>query len=355
MLTQLHLKNWRSLRDVTIDFAPITVFIGANSSGKTNIVEGLEYLLRSYLIDDSEILFDLTKPEIKHRNVESDESIELSLTGSAYDLNPSKNWLYKLLWSKQENFTKLKKSLSRPNSMPSSIFKIAAESGFFDFYKEEIPEFDIIATRHWQFLGENFYPRLVLLTEEEHSVFYLKRNAENTLRALEFMQQRYPEIYQQLQDELQWLLSHIESIEPIGDEQKTRLAIREPAFTAEAPTISAGTARMVAMLTAIHALDMVIIEEPDTALNPGLLAKFVELVRGYAENTKRPRQFIFTTHNPTFLNLFKPEEVRVVSRDEQGVTTVNSIPDYIAKIWLEKGEYQLGDVWQTNAFGGLAE
>jgi AAA15 family ATPase/GTPase len=38
MLTRMTFKNWRSLRDVTIDFTSITLFIGANSSGKTNIL-----------------------------------------------------------------------------------------------------------------------------------------------------------------------------------------------------------------------------------------------------------------------------------------------------------------------------
>lgn len=44
MLTRLQLKNWRSLRDVSTDFTPITVFIGANSSGKTNILDALHFM-----------------------------------------------------------------------------------------------------------------------------------------------------------------------------------------------------------------------------------------------------------------------------------------------------------------------
>jgi predicted ATPase len=48
MLTRLRFRNWRSLRDVTIELSPITVFIGANSSGKTNIVDAL-YFLRDAL------------------------------------------------------------------------------------------------------------------------------------------------------------------------------------------------------------------------------------------------------------------------------------------------------------------
>lgn len=48
MLTRLRFKNWRSLKDVEInDLTPITVFIGANSSGKTNIIDGLKFLQES--------------------------------------------------------------------------------------------------------------------------------------------------------------------------------------------------------------------------------------------------------------------------------------------------------------------
>src|SRR5690606_4890073 len=52
VITQLRLKNWRSLRDVTIDdLQPINVFIGANSSGKTNIIDAL-YFMREMLSTD---------------------------------------------------------------------------------------------------------------------------------------------------------------------------------------------------------------------------------------------------------------------------------------------------------------
>lgn len=45
MLTRLRFKNWRSLKDVTIEgLTPLTVFIGANSSGKTNIIDGLAFM-----------------------------------------------------------------------------------------------------------------------------------------------------------------------------------------------------------------------------------------------------------------------------------------------------------------------
>lgn len=98
---------------------------------------------------------------------------------------------------------------------------------------------------------------------------------------------------------------------------------------------------------------LVVIEEPDTALNPGLLRNFVEQLRNYTEDPERPRQFILTTHNPYFLNWFKPDEVRIVERDEQGYTSVQPISEAVRSILLDK--YPLGEVWTTRAMGGVPE
>jgi predicted ATPase len=46
MLTQLRVKNFRLLREVTIDFGPLTVFIGPNASGKSTVLEVLDLLSR---------------------------------------------------------------------------------------------------------------------------------------------------------------------------------------------------------------------------------------------------------------------------------------------------------------------
>jgi predicted ATPase len=46
MLSQLRVKNFRLLRDVTIDFGNLTVFVGPNSSGKSTVLEILDLLSR---------------------------------------------------------------------------------------------------------------------------------------------------------------------------------------------------------------------------------------------------------------------------------------------------------------------
>ncbi len=42
MLKEIHFKNWKSFKNATLYIDQITILIGTNASGKTNIVEGLE-------------------------------------------------------------------------------------------------------------------------------------------------------------------------------------------------------------------------------------------------------------------------------------------------------------------------
>jgi predicted ATPase len=46
MFKEIHFKNWKSFKNATLYIDQITVLIGTNASGKTNIVEGLEFLRR---------------------------------------------------------------------------------------------------------------------------------------------------------------------------------------------------------------------------------------------------------------------------------------------------------------------
>ena len=45
-IRSFRLKNFKSYRDATLKFSPLTVMIGANASGKSNLIEGLRLVSR---------------------------------------------------------------------------------------------------------------------------------------------------------------------------------------------------------------------------------------------------------------------------------------------------------------------
>ena len=50
-LEKVHIKNFLSLRDVTLPFKPLTVLVGPNASGKSNVLSAL-YLLKTMTVDE---------------------------------------------------------------------------------------------------------------------------------------------------------------------------------------------------------------------------------------------------------------------------------------------------------------
>ncbi len=81
MLTRLRFKNWRSLKDVTIDnLTPLTVFIGANSSGKTNILEGLRFYRDSLRVGLVQTVSSEGYDKIQTNALDNDEDVELEFS-----------------------------------------------------------------------------------------------------------------------------------------------------------------------------------------------------------------------------------------------------------------------------------
>jgi len=391
MLKQLRFKNWRSLRDVTIDLSPITVFIGANSSGKTNIVDALKFRRDINMRDLLDVVQDMGREKIISQNTIDDETLHLGFffQETGYEFG---------------EVLKLKIDQSFPHPVSLKYAReyfwdniIVNSQPFIEMPSyQNYPDINISSSQNdknlvetianllsrqyryrWQILGENLSIKLKIPQDEIGNRYIMDLDGGNLLFILEMLQ-RHPdkENFEALIEDVSWLMPHVKGLQvyrPIHGTH-TVLRISSAEFIPEY-TVSAGTQRLLTMLATIYALNvpydirrfdefthgsiippalpgLIVIEEPDAALNPGVLQKFVELLRRYVDNPDgtRPRQIILTTHNPTFLNYFKPEEVRVVERGEDGYTTVSHVPDFVKENWLD--EYALGEVWLTNLFGG---
>jgi predicted ATPase len=369
MITRLHFKNWRSLKDAEINFTtPITVFIGANSSGKTNILDGLLFLKDDVTKGIVQTVFDWRgREKIQTRGSDADHiKIDIDIKVSATEMvsreliirfhqrrNTPFQYSRAIKQNGREYFEYPLTEMPRP---VGSAIPIESDAKM-DQFSEKI---DDIIVKRWQILEENFMPLESLSTKMTGDIYVMAPDAYNTMFILDFMKETYPQIYEKLQEDLSWMLGHLHQSVTQRTSSETRLIVKEKiAPDHEAPTISAGTLRIIAMLLPFYALDMrypelpglVAIEEPDTALNPLLLKNFVEQLRNYTEREGHPRQIILTTHNPVFLNYFEAEEVRIVERDENGYTQVSEVPDDIKEIWLQK--HTLGEAWMSRVLGGV--
>jgi predicted ATPase len=373
---------------LTLDFEPLTVLIGVNAAGKSNILEALQFLQWAVITGDLETIRDeigirqyvrvgATEP----MEIEIDFSIPIVQGEPPHKLNyrfrfdaadPAKPVIEEKMCDlsvelPNQTILTSENGSGKISGLPFSnagLLLKALSNQAITYYdtKRRLAYNDVawyIATR-WQFLAENFMPELEISRNLRFSRYVIAPDASTTLLLLDFMRREHQEIYEQWQTDMRYIFWHVADAKSVQEEGKVRLAVREKRLAAdEAPTISTGTARVAAMLTAGHLLDtrtpdmpgVICIEEPDSAINPGLLYQIVGRLREFTQNPERPRQVILTTHHPTLVNYLQPEEIRVVTRDDEN-NTIITVPDAasIREIWLD--DHGLGEAWAANAFDG---
>ena len=103
-----------------------------------------------------------------------------------------------------------------------------------------------------------------------------------------------------------------------------------------ASLVSDGTVNMIALIIALYFEDesLTIIEEPEKNIHPYLISKVVEMM----EDASARKQIIVTTHNPEMVRYAKKEDILLVSRDEEGFSSISRPSDKEhVKTFLENG------------------
>lgn len=145
----------------------------------------------------------------------------------------------------------------------------------------------------------------------------LERSGRNLPVALNHLKKAFPEEYDAVLATAQMVMPSLEAIETGRTHTRSlALFLKERGihrhWTSE--DISAGTIQMIALLVAVFdpRTPLVVIEEPENSVHPWALRNLVEAFRVASEK----KQILLTTHSPILINQLKPEEVWVVQKPE---------------------------------------
>ncbi len=144
------------------------------------------------------------------------------------------------------------------------------------------------------------------------------------------------------------------AIEPREADDRFYFVQREPGlqYTVHQMGVSSGTLRMLALMTALLAgpnANLIGIEEPENYLHPTALASFTEFVASSCDRV----QFMVTTHSPLLLDyLDDPSAIRIVQRNPDGATTVSQRTNGAGvRQALDESGFGLGAFYETKGFG----
>lgn len=315
-LKSAHIQHYKSLDDVRVDFShPITVIVGRNAAGKTNLVDALCFASETVQEVASRKAKSIIKrggiERIRQKGMPSPEthSIKIQLkfgecaetfTGSTatieMEVTPIANGL-----SKVEVFSSEDDEISRDrwvagwrhaNIYPNTLRQLSSP---------HLPEDRFLLLEdgsNWASVVQN-----MRLTGTGQAAM------ENIVETMRLAVPGFLDI--QVESINNYLVPHF-IFEVSGKEIKF-----------DPQQLSDGTLRLFALLLAIHqqwspdeqtddqqqAPDLILIDEPENTIYPGAMGILVDALREASEIT----QFIITTHSPDFVKHFKPEEIRIAT------------------------------------------
>jgi predicted ATPase len=180
----------------------------------------------------------------------------------------------------------------------------------------------------------------------------LTPTGDNLPNVIQYLKEQHPT---QLDEILRILVERVPRLERVLAEPMPNgqllLRIKDAPF--EQPILakyaSDGTLKMLAYLIVLHdpsPPQFIGIEEPENYLHPRLLPELAEECRRATAAT----QLLVTSHSPYFVNEIRPEELRVLYRDDDGYTQVHRVADMERATAMYQAGGKLGQLWLEGYF-----
>lgn len=339
IIQRLKLKNWKNLRDVEIQLTERAFIVGVNAAGKSNLLDAVRFF-RDLADDAGGLQQALNKRggflDVRNFYAPDNESVGLTVFLGSPEQNAPADWVYELeIAGVNGNFTRAEVVRERvwsgeaqswildwiktPNgeiALKSRLEQPVANAPFrpmADFFQQiDFKNPNPVLSKASEVLGLK-YPvpshlgveaRLDLedLTDSEKEAFL---NLVNQVIGTWTGESR-PFVKGEF-DQFAWITP---SHHPMEIDRTTRM-------------LSDGTLRLISLLRSlIKSSCVLLIEEPETHLNPSVLKGLAELLYAYSLQTGRHNQLIVTTHSYDLLDnqSIGPEEVVLLVNKTEGVT-----------------------------------
>src|SRR6266478_1296706 len=337
-LSSLKALRYRSLRDETIHFGSLNLFIGTNASGKSTVLDALRFL------HDAMQDRDVRPAMISHGGIlnlawKGEDARTIELLTRFEDQNKTYEWRVQL--TKEPYEFSVREDLSEVHTASPPTQLLAADRGRGWWWSgqrgERVPLAQEATTcalaaaaadesfparglaefvSRWGFFDPNpFLLRRGWSGLDPSRFDPFGRNLAERLFAIK---QSSPEIFDQIVSATKSVLGLPLEIEPRESDKGFYFVQSESGLqhTVHQMGVSSGTLRMLALMTALFGesgTNLIGIEEPENNVHPAALTSFAEYLLKVHERV----QILVTTHYSLLLDfLNKPADVSVVQHTD---------------------------------------
>lgn len=305
VLKSIQFENYRCLRDVRIEFEPLTVLVGGNATGKSSVLRGVCGLRG---IGDADRWMQRRELGVTVRQVfaQNAQNVFVAPVGSHGGIQIADRGIRAQLLELDLAQLRARNTLAKSSRLESNGANFANT-------------FVSLSRRQQIELAERFCAIVPMYRDVDMLTL---GQGEHTLR------------FQDRWNESVW-------------------------YTPD--QVSDGTMLVLAYLLLMYQqpqVELVAIEEPERGLHPFLLGELVQFFRAMTrgEIGPHPVQVVLATHSAGILDHVEPREVRLLSRDRQsGEVRVETIDESTSN-WraaYAAHEHSLGGIWLSGGIGGV--
>ena len=376
MINKLTVHGFKSIERQTIELGTLNVLIGANGSGKSNLLGALSFFRASALGSLDVLVKQLGGADrLLYHGKKSTKACFLACAGD--------NFFYEqtLIPVVGDRLEVVKEGLS---ILQSEVEWSAGGAGIDNLEEqlrdeekhhlkeavargelseaeaaEQLREFpsakrQIEGWRRYH-LHDTSATAAVKSTCKLDDNRYLREDASNLAAYLYWLKLKQPTEYKRVVSIVQLATPYFEDfvLEPLRrNDQTIRLEWKQSNSDAyfDADSLSDGTLRFVSLATLLNQPkwsmpSLIVIDEPELGLHPLAIRLLAEMLDAASEHT----QILVATQSVTLLDNFPMEQVIVADHDGRGSLFRRlKADDY--PMWLEN--FSVGELWEKNVLGG---
>lgn len=351
-LRKVKIEGFKSIESAELALNDLNVVIGANGSGKSNLI-GVFRLLERVLSHNLQVYVASEPDRLLHHGRKKTAALSLDF---AFDQN---SYGFKLKATQDSMIFEYEKvdysgywSYGEPIAVGHKESKLeeAAKS-----YHNKIPQYVFPKVRnlvvyHFHDTSDTS-PAKQTCDVSDNRAF--RPDAANLPAYLYWLQEKHPVQFRHIEEHIRLVAPFFDRFELAPsrlNDKKIKLEWRQKGSDAyfDAYSLSDGTIRFICLATLLlqpKPPALILLDEPELGLHPFAIRILAEMIEAASKRV----QVILATQSVTLLNNFEPKDV-IVAENDGLKTSFNRLDEEKLKQWLE--EFSIGELWEKNVLGG---
>jgi predicted ATPase len=367
LLRKIKLENLLSFRNTEVELRALNVLIGANASGKSNLIEAIG-LLQALPVDLSTAVRQLGGVHVVC-------SLAIPAPVAAVEcagINNDESLRYRLEFSEEargfvilkERFADCKSDIVHFDRVVGQVLfrdgpgSVSPSESVFQAHKSPADTTPITLTGH-KFESIQIYREFRTTGDSQIRLGTSTSSRKESLRdggdnlAVVLLDMNFRGLHERVQTYLRRFCDRFDDVKvnldgPIAKTYIEESGLLEPLVSWR---LSDGTLKFLCLLTVLlepNPAPLICIEEPEVGLHPEAIQIVADALIEASERT----QLIVTTHSEALIDALseRPEDVLVTERDFENGTQFRRLNKEQLSLWLER--YSLGQLWRKGEIGG---